>query len=167
MKRAFFLITLLLIVVLAFVNKARQPQPETIGDGQATSSAKITAGEIAEVAFVIDGDTIGLTDGRRVRYIGIDAPEFEECFSQQAKEENKKIVENKSIRLEKDVSDKDSYGRLLRYVYVNTVFVNEELVEGGFARAWNVSPDEKYKDELFVAQQEARGVNRGLWQLCR
>ena len=140
---------------------------------EATTTGKITAGEMARVASVIDGDTIDLTDGRRVRYIGIDAPETahegkpSECFGNESKEENKRWVVGKTVRLEIDVSATDAYGRLLRYVYVGDTMVNEMLVIGGFARAWNVLPDEKQADAFLAAQFEAREMSRGLWGLCR
>src|SRR3990167_2207640 len=76
------------------------------------------------VSRVVDGDTIELNTGEKLRYIGIDTPEINygkdpECFAQQAKEFNKKLVEKKVIKIEKDVSEKDKFGRLLRYVYVD------------------------------------------------
>lgn len=171
MKRILLIIGIIIIVLLEIrpwnVQVSEKSGTPVEITKEATATGTITAGEVATVKYVIDGDTIELTDGRRVRYIGIDAPEFEKCFSEEAKEENKRLVEKKTVRLERDVSDKDSYGRQLRYVYVDTVFVNEALVVDGFARAWNVPPDEIYKDALFTSQQKARGADRGLWQLCR
>ena len=76
--------------------------------------------ESVVVKRVIDGDTIELSDGRKVRYIGINAPEMTDkrkgilCFANMAKEKNKKLVEGKTVEMEKDVSDKDKYDRLLR-----------------------------------------------------
>lgn len=171
MKRILLIIGIIIIVLLE-IRPWNVRVSENSGNPveitkEATATGTIIAGEVATVKYVIDGDTIELTDGRRVRYIGIDAPEKDECFSVEAKVENKRLVENKTVRLERDISDKDGYGRLLRNVFVNTIIVNKALVEGGFARAWNVPPDEKYKDSLFVSQLEARGAGRGLWQLCR
>lgn len=131
-------------------------------------SANIGMGdEMVKVAFVIDGDTIELTDGRRVRYIGIDAPEKKKCFSEDAKEENKRLVAGKAVRLKKDVSETDSYKRLLRYVYVDDIFVNGSLVGDGYAKAWDVPPNKSNKDMLFTLQKDAKDAGRGLWQLCR
>lgn len=167
-KRIVLLVALLFFAFLELgqiINSSRKQQVEITKE--ATATAKIIAGEIATVAFVVDGDTIELTDGRRVRYIGIDAPEYDECYGNVAKEENKKQVNSKKVRLEKDVSETDSYGRLLRYVFVGDTFVNEQLVSDGFARAWNVPPDEQYKDALSTSQQESKDANLGLWQVCR
>ena len=75
--------------------------------------------EVARVAQVIDGDTIVIEGGYHVRYIGIDAPKRDEPLYREAKEANRALVEGKTVRLERDVSDRDRYGRLLRHVYEN------------------------------------------------
>ena len=76
------------------------------------------------------------------------------------------MVEGKYVRLEKDISETDKYGRLLRYVYVDGDFVNLELVRGGYALLLTIPPNVKYVDELLAAQQEAREAKRGLWGEC-
>ncbi len=121
------------------------------------------ASELAKVAYVIDGDTVKLEDGRTVRYIGIDSPEMDKCFAKEATAENKKLVAGKEIKMLKDLSETDKYGRILRYVYVGDNFVNEHLVRKGLAWAWNFPPDEKFKDLLKEAQTEAKENKRGLW----
>jgi len=124
------------------------------------------------VKRVIDGDTIELDNGQKVRYIGIDTPETVhpsipvQCFGQEASNKNKELVEGKMIRMEKDVSETDRYGRLLRYIYVDNLFVNDYLVRNGYAYADTVPPDVKYSDQFVKAQQEARENNRGLWLGC-
>jgi len=86
--------------------------------------------ETVQVKRVIDGDTIVLSDDRKVRYIGIDTPEIHhpqkavQCFGTEAARFNKELVEGKEVTLQKDISDTDRYGRLLRYVWVNDIFVN-------------------------------------------
>jgi micrococcal nuclease len=141
-----------------------------------TTSADKTlasAEESAKVERVIDGDTIKLESGQVVRLIGIDAPESVapekpvQCFGPEASEESKRLLEGKEIRMEKDVSEKDQYGRLLRYVWVGDIFVNDYLVRNGFARADNFPPDEKFKAEFSQAQAEAKNNKRGLWGKCR
>ncbi|MFC1647143.1 thermonuclease family protein [Patescibacteria group bacterium] len=124
------------------------------------------------VTRVIDGDTIRLKNGEKVRYIGIDTPEISEiksnksCFSVEAKNENEKLVLGKVVRLEKDISEIDKYGRLLRYVYIDDIFVNEFLVEKGFATISTYPPDVKYADILLEAQNSARENGFGLWKDC-
>ena len=131
-----------------------------------------TAPTASLVTRVIDGDTIEVDIAStmyKVRYIGIDTPELDDkrpefCdLAQEATRYNRQLVEGKTIRLEKDVSETDKYGRLLRYVYVNNIFVNAELVRQGFAQAKSYPPDTKYQDTLERAEAEAKQAGRGLW----
>ncbi|GIW61311.1 MAG: hypothetical protein KatS3mg089_0163 [Patescibacteria group bacterium] len=128
--------------------------------------------QYVKVIKVIDGDTIQIEGGKIIRYIGIDTPESVdprkqvECFGKEATERNKKAVEGKIIKIEKDISETDKYNRLLRYVYVDGIFLNKQLVKEGFAVASSYPPDIKYQDELENAEIEARTHNRGLWQAC-
>ncbi len=125
------------------------------------------------VLRVIDGDTIevginGVT--YKVRYIGIDAPELDDeraefCdLAQKATRLNRQLVEDETIRLEKDVSETDEYGRLLRYLYIDDIFVNAELVRQGLAYAKIYEPDTKYQDALDKAEVEAKQDEIGIWQ---
>lgn len=131
------------------------------------------------VTRVIDGDTIELVGGIKVRYIGVDTPETVhpdkpvECFGAEAKEENRRLVMGKTVRLEKDTSETDRYGRLLRYVYVDPpageagdVMVNEVLVQNGFAQVVTYPPDVLYQQRLLAAQRLAREERKGLWGGC-
>ena len=119
------------------------------------------------VTRVIDGDTIEVNiDGTiyKVRYIGIDTPEFGEPWANEATRLNRQLVEEKTVRLEKDISETDRYGRLLRYVYVDDVFINAELVRQGLAWSKAYEPDIKYQDILEEAEAEARQAKIGIWQ---
>lgn len=133
--------------------------------------------ETVLVTKVIDGDTIEIEGGQKVRYIGIDTPELHDprqkvqCFGEESTLKNKELVEGKEIRLEKDISDKDKYGRLLRYVYIifsdgGRIFVNDYLVRQGFARVSTYPPDVAYQEIFREAEKEARENIRGLWRLC-
>ena len=121
------------------------------------------------VIRVIDGDTIEIEGGQKVRYIGINTPELAnqgkptQCFAMQAALANKNLVEGKKVKLVKDVSETDKYGRLLRYVYVGDIFVNDYLVRQGFAQVMTYPPDVQFKDQFLEAQKEAKDNNRGLW----
>lgn len=125
-----------------------------------------------KVARVIDGDTIELEDGERVRYIGIDTPETVDprkpvqCFGVEASKRNKELVEGKMVRLEKDITNKDKYQRLLRYVWVDDTLINLALVEDGYAQSYSYPPDIKYQDHFVVAQRQAREAKVGLWGAC-
>jgi micrococcal nuclease len=120
----------------------------------------------AALSRVIDADTIEvLLDGQpyRVRYLGMDAPEPDEWLGPEAADANRQLLAGGAVLLERDRSDADQYGRLLRYVWVGDMMVNAELVRLGFGRAWNVAPDERYREHLLLLEQEARTAGRGLW----
>ena len=125
------------------------------------------------VTKVIDGDTIEIEGGKRIRYIDVNTPETVDpnrpvqCFGQEASHKNKELVLNQRVRLEKDVSETDKYGRLLRYVWVGDTFVNDYLVRQGFAYATSYPPDIKYQKQFTEAQREAMKNNRGLWSGCK
>lgn len=123
----------------------------------------------AKVTRVIDGDTIVIDTGEEVRYIGMNTPETEtsECFATEASEVNENLVLGKTVRLEKDVSETDKYGRLLRYVYVGDTFIDDYLVKNGDARVMTVPPDTKYKDEFLQSENYAKENNLGLWGKCQ
>ena len=144
------------------------PQSDTLS---ATNSATTVKGETARVTRVIDGDTIEIEGGNRVRYIGVDTPEMtgdpmRRCFSIEARDKNRKLVEGKLVRLVKDVSETDRYGRVLRYVYINDIFINEQLVKEGYAHAVSFPPDIANQEILMNAEEEARENNAGLWNKC-
>lgn len=128
--------------------------------------------EAIVISRVVDGDTVELSNGQKVRYIGIDTPETVDpnspvgCFGKEASAKNKELVEGKEVRLEKDVSETDRYGRILRYVYIGDLFVNDYLVRQGYANASSYPPDIKYQDQFRNAEEEARTNNRGLWGSC-
>lgn len=133
--------------------------------------------EVAEtkgvlVTRVIDGDTIEIEGGQKVRYIGIDTPETVDprtsvqCYGKEAAAKNRELVEGKKVRLEKDITDKDKYNRLLRYVFVGEIFVNRYLVEQGYAFSSTYPPDVEYQELFQKAEKEAREANRGLWGSC-
>ncbi len=121
------------------------------------------SGGTSRVARVIDGDTIELANGDRVRYIGIDTPERGEPFFGNATRLNRSLVEGKRIRLMRDVSEKDRFGRLLRYVYVDDILVNAELVREGYARALEYEPDVRFFACFAALEQEALDQQRGMW----
>jgi len=106
-----------------------------------------TAFETGRVIRVIDGDTVGIVlsgKRQRVRYIGINTPERNEPCYEQATQANIDLVLGETVRLVRDKSETDKYGRLLRYVYVNDIFVNKVLVEQGDAEAVLYNPDDKF-----------------------
>lgn len=118
----------------------------------------------ATVDYVIDGDTIILTNGERVRYLGINAPEKGQPYSTEATRANERWVGGKRVKLELDIQTRDRYGRLLAYVWVGKTMVNEELVKEGYAVSETIQPNVKYQGLIVEAQKEARKSCRGLWE---
>lgn len=125
--------------------------------------------EQVRIIRVVDGDTVELEGGKILRYIGIDTPETKhpgkqvECYGQEAYKKNVSLVSGRMVELEKDVSEVDRYGRLLRYVYVDGSMVNEILVRDGFAQAVSFPPDVFYQEKLRSAERKARQAQLGLW----
>jgi micrococcal nuclease len=134
----------------------------------------IGATERASVVRVVDGDTIVIDRGRgdeRLRYIGIDKPDTPvEFMAQEASAANARLVEGRDVILEKDVSETDRYGRLLRYAWVedpdrpgDLLMVNRALVASGYAQAVTFPPDVRYTDDFRAAERQARELGLGLW----
>jgi endonuclease YncB( thermonuclease family) len=123
---------------------------------------------VALVTGIVDGDTIHINiagEPFKLRYIGIDAPEMDSPSGPIAREANRRLVEGQTVYLEKDVSDTDRYGRLLRYVYLaDGTFVNAELIRQGYAVAKAYPPDTRHHRQLSQLQDEARRALRGLWK---
>lgn len=133
----------------------------------------------AKVKRVVDGDTIELEDGKKVRLIGINTPESttkHEPYGKEASNYTKSELEGKTVYLEKDVSETDRYGRLLRYVWINipkdkseteirTNMFNALLALNGFAQQSTYPPDVKYQNYFGKYAAEARKNNKGLWAI--
>jgi micrococcal nuclease len=179
-----FFIWLFLIMVISFCNKDSLKLSEegrlkfTIPFGKSYNYADIL------VTRVIDGDTLQLETGERVRLIGIDTPEMHESdklyrdarrskedigtiqrLGRQAFEFTKDLVEGERVSLEFDVEKYDKYDRLLGYVYLaDGTFVNAEIVKEGYASLLTVPPNIKYADLFLKLYREAREFKRGLWK---
>jgi micrococcal nuclease len=125
--------------------------------------------QTGKVIKISDGDTITVEiDGLqyRLRYIGIDAPEFntaEHAQAEQASNYNFWLVDGKEVTLYRDTSETDRFDRLLRYIFIDDVFINYELVRSGMARARNYPPDSSCKDVLKYGERQARKEGLGIW----
>jgi micrococcal nuclease len=133
--------------------------------------ASAAAGKWVTVTRVADGDTVELLGGRRVRYIGVNAPEINhelntaEPFGFEARASNATLVDSRKIRLELDVERYDAYGRTLAYVFLtDQTLVNEKLLQEGLAYFLYKMPNVKYADRLLKAQREAMQARRGIWK---
>ena len=132
---------------------------------------------LAHVTRDIDGDTIDVDlNGKieSVRFIGADTPETHDprkpvqCYGPEAAAHTKALLEGKDVRLAADPgdSDRDKYGRLLRYVYLpDGTLVNAELIQDGWAFAYVVFPFSKI-DDFRALQTQAQAAGRGLWSAC-
>lgn len=149
------------LIFLTFLVSCNSPQNNTV-------SGKLF------VTKVIDGDTVRLSNGRTLRYIGIDTPETKikqgrkflyspQPFAIDAKKLNEKLVKNKAITVEYDVEPVDKYDRDLGYCFADGIFVNAKLIEEGLAVTYTYPPNVKYTDLFVNLQQDARKNKKGLW----
>jgi len=134
------------------------------------TAGTVSAQTWVTVKWVNDGDTIVLADGKRVRYIGINAPEIDhekqraQPFGYTARTFNKQMVLNRKVRLEFDLERHDRYGRLLAYIFLpEEMFLNEQMLQKGYAFFLFHKPNLKYNQRLMKAQQEAMKAQKGLW----
>lgn len=154
----------------ALLDASRSAQTDGI---QASPTPASISGELFTVIRVLDGDTIELNSGERVRYVGVDTPELgragkpAQCFADEAAQMHSAWVTGKRVRLEKDRSNQDRYGRLLRFVYLEDgTFVNALLVREGAARASAYRPDLSKKTEFEQLEAQARAEGKGQWGAC-
>jgi micrococcal nuclease len=132
-------------------------------DNLQTPQASPKTGTGIQVRHVVDGDTIELADNRQVRYLGINTPERDQPFYEEAKQFNANLVSDKLVQLEFDMDTIDRYGRTLAHVFVGGTHVNLELIRQGYANVYTVPPNLKYNDAFLAAEREAREHQRGLW----
>jgi micrococcal nuclease len=135
--------------------------------------------EEAKITRVIDGDTVELSDGRRLRMIGINTPENTsktEPYGKEASDYTKSMLTGKTVFLEKDVSDVDRYGRLLRIIWlekpsdisdseIREKMFNAILILGGYAEPYTFPPDVKYSKDFVKYAKEARAQKTSLWSI--
>ncbi|MFA6320541.1 MAG: thermonuclease family protein [Candidatus Omnitrophota bacterium] len=178
MKKEFKLIQIAVLAVavllysgLKFLNVA----------GKAAPAQK----EKSSIARVIDGDTLKLSDGRRVRLVGVDTPELHysdklvrdsrrtrrdikevQAMGQKSAAFTKQLCEGKTVRIVSDVRKTDKYGRLLAYLYLEDgTFVNAKILEEGYGQVMTIPPNVKYADYFLKLERRAREDRKGLWAL--
>jgi endonuclease YncB( thermonuclease family) len=137
----------------------------TTGTGSGNNTGgNPTGGEVGQVTNVVDGDTIDvMIDGEevRVRYVGVNTPERDEVCYSEAVDANRRLVQGQTVTLVRDTSETDRYGRLLRYIYVGNTFVNQVLVEQGYAEAVLYDPDDQYFNAFSRLEQAAANAGLG------
>jgi len=155
-RKTRFLLPLLLLVALLAWGCAPKPEGPPQQD---------------RVVQVIDGDTLVLAGGKRVRLLGLDAPEMErearpgEFLAHKSKALLADLTQGKMVRLEYDHLRYDHYGRLLAYLFLpDNQMINEELLRQGLARVYFHAPNVRHRDLLLAAQTEALAARRGIWQ---
>ena len=142
------------------------------------TSATLAAGFVGTVREVIDGDTIVLRDGRKVRYLGINAPEHGQPYAREATNFNRRLVSGLPVRLEFDQVREDRHGRLLAYVYATKcevrgakcgeeTMVNEQLLAEGLAHVFFMPPNTRLAERLLQVQEKAHTAKRGMWKAVR
>jgi micrococcal nuclease len=149
------------------------------------AAAKAIIGETAFVERVVDGDTLKLSDKRRVRLIGVDTPELHysekllrdsqrthkdikaiQELGAKAADFTRSLCERKSVRIETDVRKLDKYGRLLAYIYLEDgTFLNAKILEEGYGQVMTIPPDVKYADYFLKLGRKAKESARGLWAI--
>lgn len=142
-----------------------------LGMGPACGDGYECGPDEAVVARVIDGDTIELDSGERVRYLLVDTPEVsgeQECFGVEATAFNRTAVEGERVRLSYDTECTDSFDRLLAYVTLdNGRVINELLLERGYACVLQIPPNgSDFAAEYRALEAEARDGMVGLWGQC-
>lgn len=151
---------------------AQLPRPQKAQSTKVPAPGRSTTGGQATVVAVLDGDTIVISGGQKVRYAGLNTPEFHhpdklpEYCGQEAFEANRRLVAGQIVRLEFDAQRRDQYGRLLAYVYVNSLFVNAELIRQGYAQVSTYKENQRHHEEFERLQQHAIAARRGLWGGC-
>lgn len=161
---------------MAYLGFRSIPAPSKAASGETNLFYKIV--------YVIDGDTIKLSGGERVRLIGIDTPEarynnklYRDAqksgkdidiilgYGKEASRFTRDLAQGKKARLEFDVERRDRYGRLLAYVYLEDgTFLNARIIEEGYGQVMTVPPNIKYAEYFLKLQQDARKSRRGLWK---
>jgi micrococcal nuclease len=125
----------------------------------------------AIVAKVVDGDTVVLEDGTKIRYLLVDTPEttmgHHDCYGQEAADFNSSVVLGQTVGLTYDVECKDMYGRLLAYVSIEGRELNALLIERGYGKVLHIPPDGDSKVDAYKElQTEAKAAGRGGWGYC-
>lgn len=180
MKRLLALVVVVAIAAFAvwIVATQQQPDPTTPDAGIPAVDGGIPAPTDAQqmtVVDITDGDTLRLRDGsgavENVRLVGIDTPEVYpeyECFGDEAEAELLRLAPiGETLLVDPDVDPFDDYDRLLLYLWNDDgTFINLALVEGGFAEAIRVAPNDLHFDELLAAEDAAARANLGMWGSC-
>ncbi len=175
-RRLAVIVSVAAVVLAALLGCGRGGSaPNARAAGGGTGAVALPAGLDTTVDRVVDGDTLVVAGGHRVRLIGIDTPETKDprkpvqCFGREATAYLSTLLEKGSaVRLVGDVEDRDAYGRALAYVYrlPDGLFVNAALLWEGYAQVLTIPPNVAHADEFAALAADARAQGRGLWSSC-
>ncbi len=168
------ILLLFLFIIFGFTFSSIQ---NTKPSPHANDASKAKISLESQVIRVVDGDTIVVSLNQKpetIRLLGINTPETVApnkpvaCYGREASEYMKELLTDKVVKLEPDASqdNRDKYDRLLRYVFLDDLLVNEELVRGGYAREYTYKIPYKYQKEFRAEQKIAKGNLVGLWGVC-
>jgi len=156
-RRWFIVFALLVVIILVSVLAPRSPTTISAGNADAAVVTSVTDGDTIRVDYAAGTDV-------RVRLIGINTPEADECFGPESTEALELLVDGKKITMVGDVADMDDFSRLLRYVYLpDGTFVNEVMVRQGLAVANEYPPNVAQSEVLATALKRAKSEDLGLW----
>ncbi len=147
----------LTVLIIAVGAAACTPAPTTV---------TTTPGVVAQVVDVQDGDSILVEIAgteERVRLIGINAPEHDECFGPEAAAGLRELLDNVAVQVVTDVEARDQYGRLLGYVFLDGTLINEEVASRGWVLARAFEPNTALQDRIDFAARDAQDNQRGMW----
>jgi micrococcal nuclease len=155
----------------ARINKSVGQKPE---NQQAPDKQSAIQSNLYKVVKVIDGDTVDVDFKgtiERIRLIGIDAPEMNdqrnvvECFAKESHSKLSELINDKQVKLEQDnnLDNRDTYGRLLRYIYLDNKNINKQMIDEGYAFEYTYNKTYKYQTDFKAAEKSAREESRGLW----
>ncbi len=175
-----FLLFLLFCVIISSIQPDTATTTETIsftentisftentissaGDTISTEDTVTWAENTIFCTSIIDGDTFRLETGETVRLIGIDAPELSQPGGDKSREYLARLIKGKGITLEKGFEDRDTYNRLLRFVYIGNLCINEEMIRQGYAEARYMSSEDPLREYYIQLEMEAEITKAGLW----
>ncbi|MBU7046108.1 MAG: thermonuclease family protein [Theionarchaea archaeon] len=154
-----FLLFLLLCTIISCIHPGTTSTEEITSIEDLVSSTR----DAIFCTAVIDGDTLRLENGETVRLIGIDAPELLQPGGEKSREYLAQLILGKRVALEKGYEERDKYNRLLRFVYIGSLCVNEEMIRQGYAEARYMSSDDPKREHYLRLEMKAESEKAGLW----
>jgi len=135
--------------------------------GQSVGRSTQFCSKKAHIVDVIDGDTVEILSGKKVRLLSINAPESGNPYSVEAREKLESLIKGKDVLLKFDQEKQDYYGRLLAYIYYNNQFINQIMVKEGLAYSYIVPPNDSFEYEIELSELEAKQSRIGIWSGLR